>query len=80
MLMAHAESLKHCPGWTKWLQPKVFAAYDKARDSILEAAARGEKGKDTDILLYQTFHALISDIRVELSTAEKRVGKPITFE
>lgn len=78
--VAYAESLKKCPGWSQWFQPKVFAAYDQAKDNILKAAEKGQPAAAADILLYQTLHEFVSSIRQELSLAEKRVGKPPTFE
>lgn len=79
-LVAYVESLKKCPGWTHWLSPKVTAAFNEAEKNILAAAAKGEAGNPKDILLYQTFHELMSALRQELSLAEKRIGKTPTFE
>ncbi len=71
--LAHIESLERCHGFTQWLAPKLFKAYDAAGEAILAAHAKGEEPSPKDIATYHGLHEIVAACRRDKTTASHKL-------
>jgi hypothetical protein len=71
--LAHIESLERCHGFTQWLAPKLFKAYDTAAEAILAAHAQGEAPSPKDIATYHGLHEIVAACRRDKITATHKL-------
>lgn len=67
------EALEKCHGFTHWLGPKLFKAYDLAGEAILAAHAKGEAPKPQDVATYHGLHELVAALRREKTAASHKL-------
>lgn len=72
----YIDKLEKCEGFTKWLGPKIFKAYDHAAEAILAAHARVEEPKPQDIATYHGLHDIVTSCRRDKTVAVHKLSKP----
>lgn len=75
--LAHIESLERCPGFTQWLGPKLFKAYDAAAVSILDAHAQGKTPDASAIATYHGLHEIVTSCRRDKTNATHKLKNHI---
>jgi hypothetical protein len=75
--LAAIDSLERCRGFTDWLAPKLFKAYDTAGESILAAHARGEAPNPSDVATYHGLHEIVAACRRDKVTAAHKLKSSI---
>jgi hypothetical protein len=75
--LAHIASLERCHGFTQWLAPKLFKAYDAAGEAILAAHAKGEAPAPKDLATYHGLHEIVAACRQEKATAAHKLKQHI---
>lgn len=75
--LAAIDSLERCRGFTDWLGPKLFKAYDTAGESILAAHARGEAPSPSDVATYHGLHEIVAACRRDKVTAAHKLKSSI---
>ncbi len=75
-LLSALDSLERCEGFTHYLGPKIFAAYDAAQTRILDAHASGKPPASTDIATLQGYHDLVTAWRTDKRSALSSLTSP----
>lgn len=63
------DKLEKCEGFTRWLAPKLFKAYDAAAESILSAHAKGDTPAPKDTATYHGLHDIVASCRRDKTAA-----------
>lgn len=68
-LVSWLEGLERTEGWSKYLAPKIFTAYDAAVERIITAHAAGKAPEVTDISTLQGYHEIVTTVRRDQKSA-----------
>jgi len=71
-ILSWQEELKKCRGWTEYLEPKIFSAFDAARTRILDAHAAGKAPESKDLAVFQGFHEVVTAMRSDQASSQAR--------
>lgn len=71
-VLHHVEKLEKCDGFTRWLGPKLFRAYDDAATQILDAHAKGQAPDSKAVATYHGLHDIVQAFRREKKAAETK--------
>lgn len=71
--LAFIKKLEKCEGFTQWLGPKLFKAYDAAAVAILDAHAQGKTPDASAIATYHGLHDIVTSCRRDKTTAAHKL-------
>lgn len=71
--LAWIKKLEKCEGFTQWLGPKLFKAYDAAAEGILAAHAQGKTPDASAVATYHGLHDIVTSCRRDKTTAAHKL-------
>jgi len=72
-VLHYISKLERCEGFTKWLGPKIFKAYDAAAEAILAAHAKGSLPEPKDLATYHGLHEIVINCRQDKKAAKHKL-------